>query len=351
MAEFDLRRWRCVGQVPVTEDVPTGGGGANMVWLRRRACLAERTGNEWRLLGGDQTAARLAGIEAGEAGLVADREPCGVFVSDDGALADHQLLGPLCRDKRVPFVLGIVKDYVGRRHGVGYMDLVRLHEMAEMGCELVGHTVSHPSLAVLGRRAIEREVGESLKWLRDQGWPARHFVYPFGAHRVAAERVLDGMCDSACIVTGGVARPPFLRTRVPRHAMGSFFHGGISTFDGYRALVDEAVRERRMLVWMLHPWSEQHDANQQAILRDLIDYMRDTGMRITNLSDAWEIHGNLWETQVGFGGEMVLDRDGCLWRAGSCLPVGSGLASRMVDSRVFGVAMKTLRTVRAAMKG
>lgn len=359
MSQFDLRRWECIGCLPVVDDLPPAdtqslAAGCQLVWLRHERCLATPGADGWEACATGEMAMRLSKLRNVAAtkppGCAPSREPCGVFVSDDGALADYELLGTLGADKQVPFVLGIVRDYVGRNDGVGYMDKSQLHEMARLGCELVSHSVSHPNLSVLSRREIRREIEDSILWMRDQGWAARHFIYPYGEYRVAAEQAIAPLCECACMVTGGVARPPFLRTRLPRHAMGSFFHHGVSTFEGYRSLVDEAVRDKRLLIWMLHPWSEEHDVNQHAILRDLIDYMREVGMRITSLSEAWNMHGNLWESTVGYGGELVLDRDGWLWEAQSRLSVGGRFANQVFDSREFGLLMQQVRKFRNAIR-
>jgi len=268
----------------------------------------------------------------------------GVFIADDGSLEDLQLLGPIGVDLDVPFVLGIVRDFVGRP---GYMSLEQLHKMRDIGFELVAHSSSHPHMSYASARSIRREITESVQWMRDQGWPSEHFVYPYGEHRIAAERTIGDLCQSASVVAGGVATRPFLRTQVPRHAFGSFFEGGIRTLDAYAGLVDQAVQDRCMLVFMLHPWSDDHDDEQQSILIDLITYMRNVGMEVVSMTDAWRAHGNLWEDEIGFGPRSVVDCRGDVWRSRGTAGPADELARRLIDTPLAGAAVDGLRKVRA----
>jgi len=321
------------------------GNETTLAWLTEKSAMVAKNADGWSVVSEDMIINHIANYSSNYRNPRIDREPCGVFVSDDGAIDDFKLLGPVCSDKNVPFVLAIVRNFVGSNQGVGYMNLSQLHEMCASGCELVGHTLTHPGLATLERDQTRSEVEGSVLWMREQGWECNHFVYPYGSYSLLSEHAAGGICHTASIVTGGVAKPPFFRTRVPRHAMGSFFYRGIKSFSGYKELVDDAVKERRMLIWMLHPWSEQHDANQQAIMLDLIDYMRDQGMKICNMTDAWKVHGNLWETPVGYGNEWMIDCDGNLWKADSCLGI-STLANYVKDRIIYKKCYNHMRSLK-----
>lgn len=357
MAEFDFRRWRPLTRLTVADNLaslaPPEPGREARAWVREKNCLALHGPSGWDIQTEEESYTYLfspgpdgSAVQTGKD--VDQPEPCCVFVSDDGTLADYELLGPLAADKKVPFVLAVVRDLVGSPDGTGYMDTVKLHDMAGLGCEIAGHSVSHRDLSGLSPKAAEQEVEHCVHWLRDQGWSTRHFVYPYGGHQIAVERAVARLCDSACLVTGGVARPPFMRTRVPRFALGSFFQDGVNSFEGYRDIVDKAVSEKRFIVWMLHPASDQHDDEQQSILRDLIDYITEAGMQITTLSEAWSMHGNLWESQPSYGGERILDRDGVLWEAQTRGKLLGALANRWVDSRVFAKALQGARKFKNA---
>lgn len=350
------RQWRKKGQIPLLDlSKPSQFNSqhfeSNLAWSIDANCLLKNNKEQWHAIDEASIIEHLVGLQSRYVSDNHRRVPCGVFVSDDGALDDYKLLGPVCSEKSVPFVLAIVRDFVGSNHGVGYMDLNQLREMEKMGCELVGHTLSHPGLATLNSEQNAVEILGSVEWMREQGWKCRHFVYPYGSHSTLSEHAAGKLCDTACIVTGGVANPPFFRTRVPRQALGSFFHRGIKSFSAYQALVDEAVQSRRMLVWMLHPWSDQHDVEQQSLMLDVIDYMRDQGMEICDMTDAWKIHGNLWESQVGYGGEWIIDCDGTVWHAENTLLGFSQLINYTTDRIVYKKLHNKLRTVRNVLMG
>ncbi|MCX6879276.1 MAG: polysaccharide deacetylase family protein [Verrucomicrobia bacterium] len=274
------------------------------------------------------------------------RQACIVFSSDDGHRADYEKLGPLARDLNVPFVLGIVSGHVGTNPGS--MTLEQIRQMAEWGCELAAHSVSHPKLALLPESKKREEIEGSFAWLRAHGWPAQHFIYPFGGQDVTSERIIRSIARSACLIKGGVTYPPFFSTRIPRWPLGSYFRDGIHTFEGYRKLIDKARSDRRMLVWMLHPGSPRHDAEQQSILVRLIEYCRSNGIRITTLTEALDVHGNLWESPVNFGREIVIDCDGVVWFAK--MPILLRPLQRWVDSRAFAMMVYAASRVLRAIK-
>ncbi|HEV7721020.1 MAG TPA: polysaccharide deacetylase family protein [Iamia sp.] len=70
------------------------------------------------------------------------------------------------------------------------------------GCEIGAHSLTHPELDTLRRRAIEDEVSHSRREISTHlGAPVRSFAYPHGYHdrRVRAAVVAAGY-DSACAV-------------------------------------------------------------------------------------------------------------------------------------------------------
>jgi len=349
---FDFRSWSSPGAVSVVEtdaELPTGDEGSGLVWLRHERAFAELTDGQWKRVRQEQVVDLLLRHRHRLAAVPKDsitRQACIVFTSDDGYIADFDKLGPLARDLKVPFVLGIVSGYVGRHPKAMTLDQIR--QMAAWGCELAAHSVSHPKLALLPESKKRAEIEGSFSWLRDHGWPAGHFIYPYGGQDVPSERIIRSLGRTGCLIKGGVASPPFFSTRIPRWPMGSYFRDGLQTFEDYRKLIDRASTDRRMLVWMLHPDNPQHDAEQQAILVQLIDFCRSNGIRITSLSDALDTHGNLWESHVNFGGEIVIDSDGVLWIAQTSILLRP--LQRLVDSRLFAIfvyaASRLLRIAR-----
>lgn len=322
------------------------------VWSQRDQWLATQLQeNDWMLLPRDF---QISGALRGAARIAQSmespsRQACAVLLSDDGTVADYQKLRPLCEKKGVPFVLAIVRDFVGRKDGSGYMSIAQLREMADLGCELISHSKSHRHLSALSQREIRQEIEDSVYWMRDQGWDSKHFVYPFGAHNATVEREVARLCECACVVKGGVAKPPFPKTRVPRQAFGSFCKHSVRTFEAYCSLVDEAARERRLLVWMLHPAHQTHDDEQQAILGDLIDYMRNAGVEIATLSEAWTQHKNLLEIAEDHF-QLLLDADGFLWEAGFRFPVIAGAMQTLAETQGLNQLLRAARSFRSSLK-
>jgi peptidoglycan/xylan/chitin deacetylase (PgdA/CDA1 family) len=104
-----------------------------------------------------------------------------------------------------------------------------LRELAERGCEIGSHTVSHPHLTQLTSREIEAELADSRGRLEAElNRPCRLLAYPFGEHepRVHALAAQSGYAASYGLWTG---TDPSNRHALPR-------------IDFYRR--DTLVRER-----------------------------------------------------------------------------------------------------------
>lgn len=120
----------------------------------------------------------------------------GVFTItfDDGSRSQLERGYPVLESLGVPGVLFFVTGRAGRRFaGERLLRAAELRELASAGWEIGSHTVSHPRLAKDGEtrlspEALTSELADSRRWLRDLGFPARSFAYPYGRYNAEVER-------------------------------------------------------------------------------------------------------------------------------------------------------------------
>lgn len=254
-------------------------------------------GGRWQAVDGRVAAQYLTERDAFGAAMK-PREPCLVFVADDGLREDYFKLGPLARSG-VPFTLALTRDYFnGKRHD-GAMNATQVDEMVGWGCEIAAHGLTHRALHKLEAAEMREEIEGSVAYLREHGWQVSSFIYPYGAHNTAARRVLWEGGLTGCKAHGGPAFGAFDRTAIPRVAFGSFSRPGLRTEAQYKALVSRVFQANGMLVFMLHPANPQHDDEQQIALSQVVDHARQMGMRICTLREAVTRCGPLWQGQPG----------------------------------------------------
>lgn len=257
------------------------------------------------------------------------REPCLVFVADDGLREDYFKLGPLARSG-VPFTLALTRDYFSGKRLDGAMNAAQVDEMVGWGCEIAAHGLTHRALHKLGAAEMREEIEGSVAFLGEYGWQVSSFIYPYGAHNTEVRRVLWEGGLAGCKAHGGPAFGAFDRTAIPRVAFGSFFRPGLRTEAQYKALVSRVFQANGMLVFMLHPANPQHDDEQQRALSQVVDHARQIGMRICTLREAVARRGPVWQGQPGSLRHWELDNSGTFhhrWTGGCPVQAGWGWLS------------------------
>lgn len=84
-----------------------------------------------------------------------------------------------------------------------------LADLADAGCEIGAHTLSHPPLDCISRAEAEQEIVGSRVQLEDRlDHPIPSFAYPHGHHdRHVRQIVVDAGFDSACAVKDALSHP------------------------------------------------------------------------------------------------------------------------------------------------
>ena len=114
----------------------------------------------------------------------ADKTPF-ILSFDDGLLSQKQNALPVLLENRVPAVFAVMPNWEG--DGVHrYMTNSDFRELADLGMEVVSHTINHanlPALKRINRGAWESEIIESKETLQEIiGQPVNYFCYPLGAY-------------------------------------------------------------------------------------------------------------------------------------------------------------------------
>jgi peptidoglycan/xylan/chitin deacetylase (PgdA/CDA1 family) len=112
---------------------------------------------------------------------------------DDGSRSQLERGLPVLEALGVQGVLFFVTGLAGQRfEGERLLTAAGLDELAAAGWEIGSHTVSHRHLVKngetrLGPQELRAELRDSRRWLREHGFPARSFAYPYGRTNAEVE--------------------------------------------------------------------------------------------------------------------------------------------------------------------
>jgi peptidoglycan/xylan/chitin deacetylase (PgdA/CDA1 family) len=156
-------------------------------------------------------------VQSLEAGKPLPERPV-VVTFDDGFADFADAAWPELSARDIPATLYVTCGPLGgtsdwlRSEGQGdrpMLSWAALMELAEEGCEIGAHTVSHPPLDCLARAQAEHEILASKRQLEDGlGQPVPSFAYPHGHHdRHVRRMVIDAGFESACAVKNALSHP------------------------------------------------------------------------------------------------------------------------------------------------
>jgi peptidoglycan/xylan/chitin deacetylase (PgdA/CDA1 family) len=171
---------------------------------------------------------------------------------DDGSLSQLEQGYPVLEALDVRGVLFFVTGLAGGSfEGERLLTIAELHELSAAGWEIGSHTVSHPHLARHGETRLEptalrAELRDSRRWLREHGFDASSFAYPYGRYNDEVERVAGRYYRYVRTTADGLN--PISERNV---RLGSYNLCGRKV-DRWRRAVDAAAASSRWVIGVVH---------------------------------------------------------------------------------------------------
>lgn len=222
------------------------------------------------------------------------------FLADDGGVPDYTKLKPLAEDYGIPFTLALITS-----HGI-FLEENRhlLRELVDdYGFEVASHTRNHVRLSTLTPQEQEEELRLSKQDIEEAGFDVNAIVYPFSDRNAdtldivpkyykAGYRAGTNTLNDSPIDTYNLGRIQFDPTNK------------INELWWYKRQVDEAIRDRKWVIFMLHTDTRTEvghwlEGDQIVMLRELIEYIQSKNVEIMTCGDAFEVFENVYETLDG----------------------------------------------------
>ena len=222
------------------------------------------------------------------------------FIDDDGRAAVLSTLQPLLKSNNIPFAAAIIANRIDT---TGYLTLSQLKELAKDtdGFEVMSHTFNHGNLVnLLTTAEKEADVYKSKQWFVENNFAVNGFVLPYGADDATVRRIVQKYYP-ACYDFDGTIRAETFATI--KNSLISRSNWGIQAnrLDTHKALVDQAVANNGWLVVTTHVGQAEYwDANSQADLQALIDYIKTKNMKVMLPRDGFQTFGNIVDNDSGF---------------------------------------------------
>lgn len=214
-----------------------------------------------------------------------------VFITDDGSLSDAKL-ETISVEKGVPFVSAVYK-YCPNRNNLK-------HLQDDLGWEIAGHHNNNLTLETQTYDSIKAKFQETIDFCKSLGLNIKNHVFANGGHNALIRKVASEFFNCAVNVGGGINICPVMQYNLNRVSMGSYFDNNDITKQGlttssleyYKAVVDKAIAENGLLIFMLHPSHADHTDTQNGYISDTIDYIKSKNVDILTLQQAIERFGN-----------------------------------------------------------
>lgn len=208
------------------------------------------------------------------------------FLNDDGSKGQYNDLYPIMSELGVPYSQAI---YTGQydKH-----TLEMMQNIIALGGDLGSHSVSHPHLMTLTEEELITELKDSKEWFTSQGIPCEYIVYPNGESNDLVRSVAKRYYSFGVSTEDKQNAYPIEDFAIKRITLGAYTAEGKDTYEFYKSKLDEAIKNKTWIVFMLHSNTTDFDATQKQHLRDIIAYARSKNVPIMSMTNAYKIFGN-----------------------------------------------------------
>ena len=233
------------------------------------------------------------------------------FVDDDGRVENLEKWKQTVIDKKIPLSIALITNWIGNDN---FLTIEQIMELKDLGVEFTSHTHNHILLGNFSESVIREDFENSKAILNNYGLVDDILVYPGGSQSAMVREVAREYFRCAVSTAEAQNTPPLKTFSLNRKTLAE---EGYNTLEYYKQQVDDVVANNGWLIWKSHSHYASFDSMQVGYIRELIDYAREKGVEIVNMSDGLDIYGNIIDTGDYVSGATgsdytILDNQGVL---------------------------------------
>lgn len=221
------------------------------------------------------------------------------FIDDDFRDETFTELYPVIKSQNIPYGIAVIPEYVNRGDSNEYGNADQIFEMSgNYNVEIMSHTWTHTSM----ERATPEQQHETLRkakeWFINHGIYVKSFVYPFGQDNSVSHAIVNQYYESAYDF-GSTAIENFDTIR--NFTIQRYTFNFDSNMAAMKAAIDQAHATNGWIIFTTHAGLMSYwDSSMPAKLAEIVQYARSAGCKLLKPSDAFQIYGNILESDSGF---------------------------------------------------
>jgi peptidoglycan/xylan/chitin deacetylase (PgdA/CDA1 family) len=208
------------------------------------------------------------------------------LVYDDGYTSQYTSALPMLKAAGLPATFAIITSYPAALDPE-YMTWAQIKDLKASGFEISAHTRTHPSLTSLSNTQAQQEIQGAVSDLTAQGLTPTTFVYPYGDENPAIEQMVKAAGPMG-------ARGSYFGLNAPfsnHYAASDIRLDATSTLAGAKQAIDQAIADKRWLVFELHGVANAGDdyTITPTLMQNIINYIKSSGIKAVTLEQGMKL--------------------------------------------------------------
>jgi peptidoglycan/xylan/chitin deacetylase (PgdA/CDA1 family) len=205
--------------------------------------------------------------------------PLTLFVDDDGNTGVITKLKDLFRSRGVPCSVALIGNSPVVTNEDYRNQLLDLQN--NDGWEILSHTMAHINLSTSTNEQQEQDCIDYLNLMNGYGFNVKSIAYPWGQYgnKDIISKYFEAGFDTANTYNNAALDP----YKIHRYALGSSMPAGEDTLAFFQGVIDGAIANKRLIVFMTHC---DYPGNDMQIITDVLDYAITQGLKIGTPNEA-----------------------------------------------------------------
>lgn len=226
------------------------------------------------------------------------------FIDDDGRVEFLTKWLPIIEEFGITVCIAVVTSWVENGNPIA-MTWEQLHNLHKnYGVQMLNHTHTHPELGKITDALVISEFEQSTGILRREGFTHDIMVYPYGSSSEFVRNASRNYFRASVGTTEGANVPPIITYGIRRITLGEAMY---TSWEQYKEIIDKAIANKEWIVFKSHSQYTSFDANQIALIKQIIGYLNANNVPITGVHEALDTYGNIMD--VGDYTGRTLGRD------------------------------------------